>query len=623
LDRIIGDTFFRVALVKTRRVGVSVEAAPFQTLVEVCRHHACVRGPDLAYRWLRDGEVEDGTLTFAELDLEARTIAAHLQTSGLSGGRALLLYASGLQFISAFLGCLYGGVIPVPVSVPHRKQGLSKLRRIALDSQAAVVLTTETLPADAHLHCREDSTLGALRWFSTDSLSPALAERWQEPDISGETLALLQYTSGSTGSPKGVAATHDNLLENQRMIAEGFGHSEETVFVGWLPLHHDMGLIGNVLQPLYLGIPCTLMAPEAFAQKPVRWLRAISRYGGTTSGAPNFAYELCVKRVPAERREGLDLSHWKVAYNGAEPIRPGTMERFVEAFRPYGFREETFYPCYGLAEATLFVTGGLSDAPPATFEFDGTAIEERRVEKAGDDASDCRHLVGCGRPWKGLKVIAVDPGTCVVCGPDEIGEIWISGKSVAQGYENQPELSEATFRARLADTREGPFLRTGDLGFLRDGELFVTGRLKDLIIIRGRNHYPQDIEWTAGLSHPFLRPGCGAAVAVENSREEDDRLVVIQEIDRKGAANLANEGLQAAEAVSMAVRAAVVRQHGLRVHDVVLIHPGTLPKTSSGKVQRRASCERYLNGTLPLVYPESESMRAVDRRRSGGRDASG
>jgi len=578
-------------------------AVQFETLVEVCRRHACVRGRDLAYRWLKDGEVEDETLTFSELDLKARTIAAHLQASGRSGDRALLLYASGLEFISAFVGCLYGGVIPVPVIAPRRNQGLSKLRRIALDSRATVVLTTKTLPGDAHIRCREDSALRGLHWCLSDTLSPALAERWREPDVSGETLALLQYTSGSTGSPKGVAVTHDNLLRNQRMIAKGFGHSDETVFVGWLPLHHDMGLIGNVLQPLYLGIPCTLMAAEDFAQKPVRWLRAISRYGGTTSGAPNFAYELCVKRVPEEQREGLDLSRWKVAYNGAEPIRPGTMERFVQAFQGYGFREEAFYPCYGLAEATLFVTGGLSDAPPVTSAFDGTALEERRVLKAGDDSSDCRRLVGCGRPWNGLKVIAVNPVTSIACGPEEIGEIWISGKSVAQGYESQPEVSEATFQAHLADTGEGPFLRTGDLGFVRDGELFVTGRLKDLIIIRGRNHYPQDIEWTVGLSHAFLRPGCGAAVAVEDTGE-DDRLVVIQEIGRKGAADLTSGGQQAAEALLMAVRTAVVRQHGLRVHDLVLIQPGTLPKTSSGKVRRMAACERYLNGTLPLVYPE-------------------
>jgi acyl-CoA synthetase (AMP-forming)/AMP-acid ligase II len=495
------------------------------------------------------------------------------------------------------------------------------LRRVASDSRATVVLTTDTLPRDAHIRCREDSVLGALHWYSSDALPPALAERWYEPDVSGETLALLQYTSGSTGSPKGVAVTHDNLLENQRMIAKGFGHSDETVFVGWLPMHHDMGLIGNVLQPLYLGIPCTLMAPEDFAQKPVRWLRAISRYHGTTSGAPNFAYELCVKRVSEEQREGLDLSCWKIAYNGAEPIQAGTMERFVQAFQPHGFREESFYPCYGLAEATLFVTGGLSGAPPVTFAFDGKALEERRVAKAGDDSSGARRLVGCGRPWKGLKVMAVNPETLIACGPDEVGEIWISGASVAQGYESQPEASEATFRAHLADTEEGPFLRTGDLGFVRDGELFVTGRLKDLIIIRGRNHYPQDIEWTVGLSHPFLRPGCGAAVTVEE-KGEDDRLVIIQEMDRKGAAALASQGPQAAEELSMAIRAAVVRQHGLRVHDLVLIHPGTLPKTSSGKVRRRASCERYLNGTLPMVYREMEPKTAVDPR-GRGTDAHG
>jgi acyl-CoA synthetase (AMP-forming)/AMP-acid ligase II len=597
-------------------------AARFRTLVEFCRHHAAVRGQDLAYRWLKDGELEEEAMTFSALDLRARTIASQLQASGLSGGgRALLLHGPGLDFIAAFMGCLYGGVAPVPVSVPLRNQGLSRLRRIASDSGASMVLTTDTLPRDAHIRCREDSVLSALRWCPSDTLPTALAEQWREPDVSGKTLALLQYTSGSTGSPKGVAVTHDNLLENQRMIAKGFGHSEETVFVGWLPLHHDMGLIGNVLQPLYLGIPCTLMAPEDFAQKPVRWLRAISRYRGTTSGAPNFAYELCVKRVSEEQRQGLDLSCWKVAYNGAEPIRAGTLQRFVEAFQPHGFRKESFYPCYGLAEATLFVSGGLSDAAPVTSAFDGKALEERRVAKVGDDSSDPRRLVGCGRPWNGLKVIAVNPETLIACGPDEVGEIWISGTSIARGYENQPEASQATFRAHLADTGEGPFLRTGDLGFVRDGELFVTGRLKDLIIIRGRNHYPQDIEWTVGLSHPFLRPGCGAAVIVEHNGQ-DDRLVVIQEIDRKGVAVLASEGPQVAEELSMAIRAAVVREHGLRIHDLVLIHPGTLPKTSSGKVRRRASCARYLSGTLPMVYPEIERKGASDPRRRGA-DASG
>ncbi len=587
-----------------------------RSLVEVGRRHARDKGSRLAYRWLQDGEVEDGLLTFSALDLQARAVAAQLQSWRLSGSRALLLYPPGLDFVTAFLGCLYAGLTAVPVSLPRRNQSLSRLQRIAEDCEPTVILSTETLPGEAHTRCREDTLLGQLRWLATDCLSSDLADQWQMPDLSRDDLALLQYTSGSTGSPKGVAVSHGNLLHNEQAIAKAFGHSDETVFVGWLPLHHDMGLIGNVLQPFYLGIPCTLMAPEAFAQKPVRWLKAISRYRATTSGAPNFAYELCLKRIPQESREDLDLSSWKVAYNGAEPIRAGTLTRFVEAFKPHGFRPETFYPCYGLAESTLFVTGGLASAPPVVTTVDAAALEQRRVEHVGDGETSGRPLVGCGRTWLGQRVVIVDPATSIECRPDQVGEIWIAGESVAQGYRHRPEESEPTFNAYL-DTGEGPFLRTGDLGFLKDGELFVTGRVKDLIIISGRNHYPQDIEWTVGLSHRFLRPGCGAAVSVGGS-DDEERLIVIQEVDGRHAQELLTGPSRGLAELTAVVRQAVAREHGLQLQDLVLVQHGTVPKTSSGKIRRQTARAQYLNGTLAALQIETPLAMAAPRHGSGG-----
>jgi len=370
--------------------------------------------------------------------------------------------------------------------------------------------------------------------------------------------------------------SHGNLLHNEEMIRRAFGQSADSVIVGWLPLYHDMGLIGNVLQPLYLGARCVLQAPATFLQRPLSWLAAISRYRATTSGAPNFAYDLCVRKIGEEQRAGLDLASWEVAFNGAEPVRPDTLDRFAAAFAPQGFRRNAFYPCYGLAEATLFVSGGGKGAPPVVV------------------AEGARGLVGCGRPWMDQRLAVVDPESGRLASDGQEGELWISGPSVAQGYWRQPEATERDFRARLAgdltDTGEGLFLRTGDLGFLRGGELFVTGRIKDLIIIRGRNLYPQDVERTAEESHAALRPGCGAAFAVEGDGEE--RLVVVQELDphRRDEAGAALEAL----------RRAVAEEHEVMLHQAVLVRAGTIPKTSSGKIQRHAARAAFLAGTLAV-----------------------
>jgi acyl-CoA synthetase (AMP-forming)/AMP-acid ligase II len=349
------------------------------------------------------------------------------------------------------------------------------------------------------------------------------------------------------------------------------------VVVSWLPVFHDMGLIGMILQPVYVGCSAVLMSPGAFLQDPRRWLRAITRYNGTTSGAPNFAYDFCVDRIAEHERSEFDLRRWRIAYNGSEPIRASTLERFTSAYKPAGFRPEAFYPCYGLAEATLLVTGVRPADPPVV-------RTDQRLAKT---------VVGCGRSHSEQRVVIVDPDTCMPLADGQLGEIWIAGASVASGYWNRPDETKAAFNGRLATTLEGPFLRTGDLGMISDGELFVTGRLKEIMIVRGRNHYPQDVEQTAERGHVALRPGCGAAFLAENDGRE--RLVVVQELRKEFLNN------PPVEEIARGVREAVALEHGLQVSSLVLIRTGTLPKTSSGKIQRRLCHAHYLEGRLEKV----------------------
>jgi amino acid adenylation domain-containing protein len=551
-------------------VGSEIGAA---TVVGLLRARAAERPEQVAFTFLADGESEGGRLTYAELDRKAAAIAAALAPSVPRGERALLLYPPGLDFIAAFFGCLYAGVVAVPAYPPRpNDRSQSRLRAIAHDATPRAALTTEAILAGAvepRGLLAVAPELAGLRWIPTDTPSAAgQAAVLAEP--APESLAFLQYTSGSTAAPKGVMVSHRNLLHNERMIGAAFGMDEESVVVGWLPLYHDMGLIGNVLQPLHAGGRCVLMSPVAFLQRPMRWLEAISRYRGTVSGGPNFAYELCVRKASPEALAGLDLSSWRVAYNGAEPVRASTLERFAETFAPCGFRPEAFYPCYGLAEATLFVTGGVPGRAP-------------RVESTGQ-------RVSCGQVWMGQRLVVADPETGTELPGGEEGEVWLSGPSVAGGYWENPEGTARDFNAFLA-TGEGPFLRTGDLGYLAAGELYVTGRLKDLIILRGRNHYPQDVELTAERAHPDLHPGGGAAFAVETGGEE--RLVIVHEVARHRSAGT--------EAIAEAVRSAVAAEHEVQAQEVVLIRQGGLPKTSSGKVQRRLCRDLYLRGELPVV----------------------
>jgi amino acid adenylation domain-containing protein len=571
----------------------SAEAQPCPaTLVELLRRRAALQGEAVGYTFLVDGEAEEESFTYSELDRQARLIAARLQELGAAGERVLLIYPPGLQYIAAFFGCLYAGAVAVPVYPPRPNRSMLRFQSVAADARPKVALTTQQVIARARAMSEGSEHLAACTWVATEELAPALAESWSEPaGLAGETLAFLQYTSGSTATPKGVMVSHGNLLHNQRIIQAACGHTERSTFVGWLPLYHDMGLIGNVLQPLFIGARCVLMSPVSFLQKPFRWLQAISRYRAFTSGGPNFAYELCARTVTAEQLATLDLSGWAIAFNGAEPVRASSMERFAEAFAPAGFRREAFFPCYGLAEATLFVSGGSETARPFIYPVEADALNRNQVVAAGVSDAAARPLVGCGQPWLDQKIVIVDPETRAECAPDRVGEIWVKGESVAGGYWGREQESEETFRARLFETGEGPFLRTGDLGFMKDGELFATGRLKDLVIIRGRNLYPQDIEWSVQQCHTALRTDFGAAFSVEAEGEE--RLVVVQELDARQGAD--------PEALRESVCRAVAEAQEVQLHSLVLIKAGSLPKTSSGKVQRRATRAAYLAGELNVV----------------------
>ena len=571
---------------------------PPLNLVDLLCWRALHQPAKTAYIFLRDGESEEVRVTYGELDQQARAIAARLQRRIAPGERALLLYPPGLEYISAFFGCLYAGVIAVPAYPPRRNQSLLRLQAIIDDAQATVSLTNASILNRIEPFLSENQSLAALDWWIGEHPASGIEDEWQKPPLSRDTLAFFQYTSGSTATPRGVMLTHGNLLSNEYAIQNVFRQTENAVVVGWLPLYHDMGLIGNVLQPLLVDGQCILMSPSAFLQRPVRWLEAISRYRATTSGGPNFAYDLCVRKITAAQRATLDLSSWIVAFNGAEPIRAATLKKFAETFAPQGFRETAFHPCYGLAEATLLVSGLRDARTPVVKAFESHALKQHRVLETHDEDKTARSLVSCGRPIPGHQLIIVDPQTLTECPASQVGEIWVSGPSVADGYWNKPEETDHVFHAYLADSGDGPFLRTGDLGFLLDGEVFITGRRKSLIIIRGINHYPQDIELTVENCHPSLRPGCGAAFSVDVGREE--RLVVVQEIER-GQSPEFNQ-------IAETIRAAIALNHEIQVHAVVFIKSSSIPKTSSGKIQRHACRAAYLERRLEILAEWHEAI---------------
>jgi len=555
----------------------------YPTILDLFSERAANAATQVAYRFLKGDQVR--SLTYAELYRQSGAIAHWLQAQVPMGSRVLLVYPyeAGLEFIAVFLGCLLAGMVAVSGHPPRNQSGWTEVADRLKDAEATVLLSTQSLLP------KLSAQLNPPFACATDRLSPAY---WTPLAISPEQLAFLQYTSGSTEQPKGVMITHQNLMQNQQILQQAFGHTAASVGVGWLPLFHDMGLIGNVLQALYLGASCVLMSPIEFVQQPFRWLKAISDYRATTSGAPNFAYDLLCRKLTDAQLAQLDLSCWEVAFTGAEPVRLETLERFSQKFATCGFRREAFYPCYGMAEATLFITGGQKLNWPKVLQVEEVALEQNRVVVSRDPDCPSRTLVSCGQGWLDTEIAIVDPDSGQPILSDQVGEIWVAGSGLGQGYWQRPAETEQNFRARLADSPERQYLRTGDLGFLQDNELFITGRLHDVLVFWGFNHYPQRIEQTVEACHPGFRANSGAAIAVNVNGVE--RLVVLQEVERQ------YRDLSATE-LSELLRWRVFEAHFLDLFKIVLLKPGGLPKTSSGKVRRSTCRDQLLAGQLDIL----------------------
>jgi acyl transferase domain-containing protein/acyl-CoA synthetase (AMP-forming)/AMP-acid ligase II/acyl carrier protein len=580
-----------IELIKTRWIdGMGMDDSA--TLVERFERVFSVEPDALALAFLDDGERVSVRLTRRELRGQVLSLAARLQREGGFGERALLLFPTGPEFVRAYLACLYAGVVPVPCYPPTRTRPDARIDAIARTAKARFALTTSRVGANDERRLGWYPPLADARWILVDDVDFSGVADWAKPAIGPDTLALIQFTSGSTADPRGVLVTHANLLANLRDLAAHLDHDRHSVMVSWLPLFHDLGLIYGLLQPLAEGHLGVLMPPAAFLQQPLRWLRAISGFRATHAAAPNFAYDLCATRASSNSLDGLDLSTWRVAVNAAEPVRDQTLTRFAERFAPLGFRAEAFCPGFGLAEATLHVTSVAAQRTPARAVVDPQALKAQRVVWASPAESKAVCLVSSGQPVHPTAIRIVDPDTCQPCKPDCVGEIWVGGPTVATGYFDNEEASVAAFGGRIqGDAR--CYLRTGDLGFLHDGELFVTGRLKDILILHGANHYPQDFESTVEACHPALAPAGSAAFAIDGPLGEG--LAVVAELDR------ATRKRFDPSAIIDAIRAAISRVHGVSVDHVTLIDPHTLPRTTSGKVQRRACRDRLLAGSLMVV----------------------
>lgn len=572
-----------------------VELVEPVSLADLLRRRAASQPNDRAYALLSDRGSEVAAIGFAELDRRAAALARRIAREAAAGDRALLLLPMGIDFLVAFFGCLYAGVIAVPMMLPRRQSRRDASSAILADCNPRLALTTSEIIAGGRGDLCGRFPGRELKWLAADagcdetSAEAVAPHRAQRGDI-----AFLQYTSGSTSAPKGVMVSHGNLLTNLEMIRIACGNTRVSTYVSWVPLYHDMGLILNALQSLYVGALCVLMPPLAFLQRPHLWLRAIHHYRAEVAGGPNFAYDLCVERVGPEQLEGVDLSCWKLAFVGAEPVRAGTLARFATSFERFGFSAGAIWPGYGMAEATLLISGGRRGAGPGLRRLSRSALLRHQIEPPSDEA-DCQTIVGCGRALAGERLAIVDPVSGIRLGPDKIGEIWVGGANVAQGYWANPAATEAVFAVRIAGEADRPWLRTGDLGFIDDaGEVFVTARIKDLIIIRGANHYPQDIEDTVQDSDPALSRHAGAAFAVSGD-ETDERLVIVQEVERTRRSQI-----DAGE-LTRRIREAVVREHDIVPHQILLLRPGALPKTTSGKIQRSLARRLWLDQALETL----------------------
>lgn len=554
----------------------------FSCLVNTFKAHVLAYPDKAAFVFIT--RAQEQTLSFAELDKCASNIASALLANNLAGQNVLLVFTPGLEFIKAFLGCLYANVIPVPVNTPAQTSSVDRFEKIVQDAAIGRVLTT------AGLYARYNVQDWGIPALLVDEVANAQSD-FQPGESQPGDVAFIQYTSGSTGDPKGAVITHGNLISNLEMIKSGFGNDEHIVGVNWLPLFHDMGLVGNVLQPLWLGITCIHMSPLEFVQKPVRWLRAISDYKGTTSGGPTFGYAHCLARIKEEDCAGLDLSSWRLAYCGAEPVNAQVLDAFAQRFAPYGFNASSFYPCYGMAETTLIVTGPTAGRGMRKLRIDRQALADGKV-KLSVEGTPSDIYVSNGKAINGQRVLIVHPEGGDTLAENQVGEVWVAGNSIAAGYLNNPSATAERFACQ-PEGDNADFYRTGDLGFLRDEELYITGRLKDVIILRGRNYYPQDIEQVAYGAVAGLKEGCG--VAFSNNADPEEQLIIVYEVEKNHINTLDKAS------VTTRIRQAVINHFGVSPHEVILIKPKGIPKTSSGKLRRSALAQLFRQGVLEIL----------------------
>ncbi len=573
----------------------SAEDASCEHLMGVLDRQARVRCDKTAFTFLSNGEDVSAEYTYGELHEKACRIARHLKGVARPGDRALLVYPSGMNFIPAFFGCLYAGVVAVPVNPPRNPRSADPLKNVMQDARPTLICCASSIYELIQSRPDVFAIDPSVQIVVTDRLLEQSVNQpfeFTTPDVDPDSLAFLQYTSGSTSKPKGVMISHRGLMHNLRMIEQAFGSSDRTIGVGWLPHYHDMGLIGNILEPVYLGIHTVRMPPVAFIQKPLRWLKAISQYGGTACGGPNFGYDLCVDKINPSDCEGLDLSSWRVAFTGAEPVRAQTLERFADKFKRFGFDYRAFYPCYGMAETTVFISGGEADQKPCIKYVDKDQLAAHRVSYGEPGSPRSQAVVSCGHAWLDEEIRIVDPESCRSCDDEQIGEIWVRGGSVSQGYWRNPDATLEVFEGRCAGVDQ-TYLRTGDLGFKCGRELFITGRLKEMLIIRGKNYYPQDIERTVETSHADLKPHAGAAFSVD--RGEGEALIVVQEVERTQLRSFN------ADEIFDQIRERVNQEHQVPVAEIYLLKPAAVGKTSSGKIQRRMMRERFMSGDLEPI----------------------
>lgn len=566
-----------------------------------------------------DDQLEiEASLSHHELLQRAKMIAAKLQTCTQKGDRVLLLYPPSLEFVSAFFGCLFAGVIAVPAYPPADKKLILKLQGIINNAEPKIILSTKAIVQQitqlkfvkslknvalldhliTHFMTKTNDftqwNFEKFTWMTSDDLPKKLSEQYQRISVAADDIAFLQYTSGSTGEPKGVMVTHANLLNNLALISTCYPAQKDTVIVEWLPPYHDMGLIGGILYPIYNGRPVYMMSPITFLHNPMSWLRAIDRYHGTASCAPNFAYALCTKKATVKNLQSLNLEKFDAVLNGAEPVSLKVMEDFIAKFAVCGLRDDIFLPCYGLAEATLMATG---QKKINVQYFSKEKLKENIVTLVNKDSDDARGIVSCGQLLNGVTI--VDPETRMVCEDNKVGEIWIANPCVAKGYWNREEETNLNFHATLEHQFDKYYLRTGDLAFHFKNELFVMGRMKDLIIINGTNHHAHDIENSIAQCHPAIRSGNCAAVCVE--KNEQERLAVILEIKP-------DHEHKDIDDIMHAIKTIVLEDHNLAVHTIALIPPKSLPKTTSGKIRRHAAKQALLDETLSAIAQWSSSQ---------------